>query len=88
MEKVRSRERAIDKLVEFASEFSYIERIAILQSTPYPTEQTKMLQERLEPIVTGHEFPILLYGPLLASHIGPDGMGLIVYEDEGRRVLY
>jgi DegV family protein with EDD domain len=88
MEKVRSRERAIDKLVEFASEFSYIERIAILQSTPYPTEQTKMLQERLEPIVTDHEFPILLYGPLLASHIGPDGMGLIVYEEEGRKVLY
>jgi DegV family protein with EDD domain len=88
MEKVRSRERAIDKLVEFASEFSYIERIAILQSTPYPTEQTKTLQERLEPIVTGHEFPILLYGPLLASHIGPDGMGLIVYEEEGRKVLY
>ena len=88
MEKVRSRERAIDKLVEFASEFSFIERIAILQSTPYPTEQTKMLQERLEPIVTGHEFPILLYGPLLASHIGPDGMGLIVYEDESRRMLY
>jgi DegV family protein with EDD domain len=88
MEKVRSRERAIDKLIEFASEFSYIEQIAILQSTPYPTEQTKMLQERLEPIVAGHEFPILLYGPLLASHIGPDGMGLIVHEGEGRKVLY
>ena len=87
MEKVRSRERAIDKLTEFASEFSDIERIAILQSTPYPTEETKMLQERLEPIVPGHEFPILLYGPLLASHIGPDGMGLVVYERVGRSIL-
>ena len=61
---------------------------AILQSTPYPTEQTKILQERLEPIVQDCEFPILLYGPLLASHIGPDGMGLIVYEGEGQRVSY
>lgn len=87
MEKVRNRDRAIDKLAEFANEFSDIEQIAILQSTPYPTEETKMLRERLELIVPGHEFPILLYGPLLASHIGPDGMGLVVYEGVGREAL-
>ncbi|MCP4542012.1 MAG: DegV family protein [Chloroflexi bacterium] len=87
MEKVRSRERAIDKLIEFASEFSSVEQIAILQSTPYPTDQTKILRERLESIVKGHELPIWLYGPLLASHIGPDGMGLIVYEGQGRKLI-
>ncbi len=80
MEKVRSRERAIDKLAEFANEFSEVEQIAILQSTPYPTSETKMLQERLDVVIPDHEFPILLYGPLLASKIGPDGMGLVVYE--------
>ena len=79
MEKVRSRERAIDKLAEFANEFSKIERMAILQNTLYPTEETKLLRERLALITPGHEFPILLYGPLLASYIGPDGMGLMVY---------
>ena len=88
MEKVRSRERAIDKLIEFANEFSGIEQIAILQSTPYPTEQTKILQERLEIVTPGHEFPIQLYGPLLASHIGPDGMGLVVYEGAGQDILH
>lgn len=88
MEKVRSRERAIDKLAEFASEFSSVEQVAILQSTRYPTEQTKILRERLESIVPGHEFPILLYGPLLASHVGPDGMGLMVYEGLSRKVLF
>jgi DegV family protein with EDD domain len=87
MEKVRSRERAIDKLAEFASEFSDVERIAILQSTPYPTQKTKALRERLEIIAPGHEFPVLLYGPLLASHIGPDGIGLIVYEGAGREMM-
>jgi DegV family protein with EDD domain len=80
MEKVRSRERAIDKLAEFANEFSEVEQIAILQSTPYPTSETKMLQERLDVAIPDQEFPILLYGPLLASKIGPDGMGLVVYE--------
>ena len=80
MEKVRNRDRAIDKLTEFANEFSHIEQMAILQSTPYPTEETKILQDRLELITPGQEHPILLYGPLLASHVGPDGMGLVVYE--------
>lgn len=80
MEKVRSRERAIDKLAEFANEFSEVEQVAILQSTPYPTSETKMLQERLDVVMPEREFPILLYGPLLAAQIGPDGMGLVVYE--------
>ncbi len=88
MEKVRSHDRAIDKLAEFANEFSYTEQIAILQSTPYPTEETRLLRERLEIIAPGREFPILLYGPLLASHIGPDGMGLMVYEGSGRKTPF
>ncbi|MBN1810815.1 MAG: DegV family protein [Anaerolineae bacterium] len=87
MEKVRSRERAIDKLAEFANEFSEVEQIAILQSTPYPTSETKMLQERLDVVMPNREFPILLYGPLLASQIGPDGMGLVVYEGASKENL-
>ncbi|MDY6874881.1 MAG: DegV family protein [Chloroflexota bacterium] len=88
MEKVRGHDRAIDKLSEFASEFSHIEQMTILQSTPYPTEETKILQDRLELIVPGQEHPILLYSPLLASHIGPDGMGLIVYEGTSQDTLF
>jgi DegV family protein with EDD domain len=84
MEKVRSRERAIDKLAEFANEFSDIEQIAILQSTPYPTDETKMLVERLALTTSEQTLPILLYGPLLAAQIGPDGMGLVVYEGASR----
>jgi len=87
MEKVRSRERALDKLAEFASEFSNIEQMAILQSTLYPTEETKMLLERLALITPDRQFPIMLYGPLLASHIGPDAMGLVVYEGTSKEIL-
>jgi DegV family protein with EDD domain len=87
MEKVRSRDRAIDKLAEFASEFSNIEQMAILQHTSYPTEETKMLLERLAIITPGRQFPLVLYGPLLASHIGPDGMGLVVYEGTSKEIL-
>jgi len=80
MEKVNSRDKAIDKLADFANEFISVERIAIIQSTPYPTEETKDLQDQLEDVAPSPDIPVLLYGPLLASHIGPDGIGVIVYE--------
>jgi DegV family protein with EDD domain len=80
IEKTLTRSQAIDKLVEFAEEFAKIERIAILQSIPEATEETKLLIERLKSIFPKMEFPIVVYGPSLASHIGPDAVGLIVYE--------
>lgn len=80
MEKVRSRERGMDKLVEFAGEFSSVEQIAILQPTAEPTDETLLLRDRLRAFFPDKEFPLLVYGPLLASHIGPDGVGLIIYE--------
>ena len=54
----------------------------------YSLEAWRILRERLALIAPGHEFPTLLYGPLLASHIGPDGMGLMVYEEKGDEVSY
>ena len=87
MEKVRDRQGAVDKLFEFVAEFSYIEQMAILQSTPAPMEETKLLIERLEMIFPKIRPPILVYGPVLACHIGPNGLGVIVYEglEEGLR---
>ena len=76
MEKVRSRERAIDKLAEFANEFSSIEQIAILQSTSYPTEETKMLQERLA-------WPVLVDGRNVFTADMARAMGW-VYRGVGR----
>ncbi|HIQ01701.1 MAG TPA: DegV family protein [Anaerolineales bacterium] len=80
MEKVRSREKGLDKLAEFAGEFTRIEEMAILQSTSYPTSETLLLRERLESSFPGKGFPILVYGPMLAYHVGPDGLGLVTYE--------
>lgn len=85
MEKVRSRERGIEKIAEFASEFPEIRKMAILQSTPYPTDETKMLREKLAIIAPEQEAPILLYGPVLACHVGPRAIGLVVYEGPGKQ---
>lgn len=88
MEKVIGRHDAIGKLGDFANEFPRIEKMAILQSTPYPTEETKLLQDEVEITAKDGKLPVLLYGPLLASHVGPDALGLLVYEGyRGPRTL-
>jgi DegV family protein with EDD domain len=80
LEKVRTHERAIEKLFEFVAEFSELEQAAIVQRHATPTKETKMLLERLEPLFPEIKFPVIQYGPVLASHIGPSAMGVVVYE--------
>ena len=82
IEKVRTRDKAIDKLAEFASEFSGIERGVILQSGAQsaPNEDTHLLLEQLEMTCPGLHFPVMRYGPALACQLGPDSMGVFIYE--------
>lgn len=80
MEKVRTRDKAVEKLVEFVAEFSTVDTVAILHSNPHPNDDTRLLLERLAIEFPGREFPLLTYGPALACHIGPNSLGVIVYE--------
>lgn len=81
LEKSRRPERALDKLVEFASEFARVKKIVIFQGHAHPTEEALDLRERLNQAASGvDEIPIITYDPILASHIGPDGLGIVVYE--------
>jgi DegV family protein with EDD domain len=88
MEKVRTQAQAVDKLVEFAAEFSTIENLIILQNTPYPTDQTRLLQDRLAAEFGGDNFPVMMYGPSLATLIGTDGMGVVVHEGDDDEDLF
>jgi DegV family protein with EDD domain len=81
MEKVRTQAQAIDKLVEFVSEFSALERLVILENTPFPSDRTRQLQDRLAAEFPHRTFPSMMYGPSLGALIGPDGMGVVVYEN-------
>jgi DegV family protein with EDD domain len=78
LEKVRTRPRAIDKLFEFVAEFAQIQEVAVLQVGS--DQESADLVERLKLVFPDREFPVLPYGPVLASHIGPNTMGVIVYE--------
>ncbi|MBN1246071.1 MAG: DegV family EDD domain-containing protein [Anaerolineae bacterium] len=80
LEKSRRPERAVDRLVEFASEFSRINKLVIFQGQETPDDESLDLKERLSQIAPGLDIPFIVYDPIIASHIGPEGLGLIVYE--------
>jgi DegV family protein with EDD domain len=83
MEKVRTHSHAIDRMIEFVTEFTHIERLSILQNTLRTTDRTRMLQDRLALELSHVNYPIVLYEPLITTLIGPDAMGMAVLEGTG-----
>jgi len=78
LERSRSRGRPVDRLFEFVSEFSRLERITILQGRPLPEalELATMLNEEMpEQAVETRSYP-----PSVAAHIGTEALGVAVYE--------
>ncbi len=82
MEKVRTRIRAQEKLIEFVTEFSDIERLGILHSTTEPDEEALSVAERLEALYPDTPISYVNYGPALATYVGLNGLGLVVLESE------
>ncbi|GIK43603.1 MAG: DegV domain-containing protein [Chloroflexota bacterium] len=80
LEKVRTTEKAIEKLFEFVAEFDNLEQTAIIQPNKQPNKEAKTLKERLEQSFPSLRFPIIQYGPDLATRVGPNAMGIVVYE--------
>jgi DegV family protein with EDD domain len=82
MEKLRTRTMAIEKLVEFVAEFASIQQVVILRS---PLDNSLndaigILQQMLAEILPNEEFPVIAYDPLVACHLGPEALGVVVYE--------
>lgn len=82
MEKVRTRTMAIDKLADFVDEFAQVKNVVILRSPldDHTEEVVEVLTGQLGEILPDHQFPVLEYDPVLASHIGPEALGVLVYE--------
>jgi DegV family protein with EDD domain len=78
LEKVRTRGKAVEKLAEFVSEFPQIEQLNILQEEE--TEDTEALRELIREHFPKLDMPVVPYGPVLASHVGPGAMGVVVFE--------
>ncbi|GMR11606.1 MAG: DegV family protein [Anaerolineae bacterium] len=82
MEKVRTRIRAQEKLIEFVTEFSDIEHLGILHSTTEPDEEALSVAERLEALYPDTPISYVNYGPALATYVGLNSLGLVVLESE------
>jgi DegV family protein with EDD domain len=80
MEKVRTREEALEKVSDFVAEFDAVEQLAIIRGMHERSSEIEFLLEQLHDLFPELEVPIIHYGPVLASHIGPDNLGVIVYE--------
>lgn len=80
MEKVRSRTRAIEKLIEFVLEFSSVEHLAILQESSRPTQESLSIIERLRPIYPDVSIATTSYGACLTAYLGLDSLGIVVME--------
>ncbi len=82
VEKVRTREMIVEKLTDFVAEFATIQQVRILRS-PLESDdspQIKELRENLSLALPDLSFPSIEYDPILACHLGPEALGVMVYE--------
>lgn len=78
LEKVRTRAKAVEKLVEFIVEFTHIEKMVILHSTT--PDDVNLLIEQINLALPNLDMKVELYGPALGTHLGPGALGVVVYE--------
>lgn len=82
VEKVRTRSMALEKLADFVVEFASIQQVVVLQS-PLNSEddfQIGELRELLNLALPNQPFETVEYDPILACHLGPEALGVVVYE--------
>lgn len=82
MEKVRTRTLALEKLASFVGEFATVERVVILRSPLENGNEETIAELRglLAEVLPRRQFPVIDYDPLLACHLGPQALGVVVYE--------
>jgi DegV family protein with EDD domain len=75
-ERTRTRGKAIQALVDFATDNLVPEELAVLYNTR--AEDARKLADLLAPITPEREVRIVQLGPVIDSHIGPDVLGIVV----------
>lgn len=79
LERVRTRQRAIEKLAEFTLEFSHVRQMTILHANG--ESEVRDLTLRIKEQLPKVEIESARYGPALATHVGPDAIGIVIFED-------
>lgn len=82
LEKVRTYSLAIEKLADFVAEFATIQQVVILKS-PLENGLDRLIGELIEELslaLPDQHFMSIEYDPVLACHLGPEALGVVVYE--------
>ena len=79
-EKVRTRTQALERLIEFASEFPQIEQLAVLRGRARVAGAARQLRSRVADAYPDARITNAIFGPALAALVGPDGLGIILCE--------
>jgi DegV family protein with EDD domain len=82
LEKVRTQVAAIEKLADFVAEFASIQKV-VLMCSPLGNGAKALrseLDERLGEALPELEFPMIAYDAVLACHLGPEALGVAVFE--------
>lgn len=74
VERTRTRDRAIQRLVEMTAELSPLQELCILHSTTPNDLET--LQEKLSPLVPAEAVITSRFGPVIGTHVGPGALGV------------
>lgn len=82
LEKVLTREEVIEKLYEFVVEFAHVEEVGVMQHN-YGNDR-ELLIERLreDSRLANVKISSIGYPPSLAAYVGPNTLGVIVYEGD------
>jgi DegV family protein with EDD domain len=78
LEKVQTREEVVDKLYEFVAEFAHVARVGVMQHNY--AESSFALIDRLRQLLPHAIIQPISYSPSLAVHLGPNILGVVVYE--------
>jgi DegV family protein with EDD domain len=77
-EKVQTRDEVVEKLAEFVTEFASVQEMGVFEHS-YDSQRTDLIERLRE---TQPKTPIhkITYPPSLATYLGPNVVGVLVYE--------
>lgn len=78
LERQRTRGKAINAIVDFATSITNAEEVAVLYNTT--PDDARDLADRLAVLTPEHDIPVVQLSPVIDTHLGPDILGVAIKE--------